>query len=123
MFNWLRELLEIRAEYQGLKKDIQHCESCETLKTQLSIANQEKKALLDRILEKPEPIPTPDDIELKPIYPRGVSWNTRRQMLETESREAAKLLRQKKEEGPDRITIEELEKELDIVEKERDHAI
>lgn len=106
MWNWLREWYEIREV---------RCKSCETLIKQLEIANYEKKQLLDRILEKPtiiEKSPTNEVI----IPPRNVPWNVRRQMMEAEDREKARLMR----EVAKPISTEDLEKELDIAATQRE---
>lgn len=91
------------------------CESCETLKVQLSIANAEKRQLLDSILEKPtpqieiehtrKPIQIPEDLKA-----RQMTWNVYRQMLEAEDREKAKILRKQAEDK----RVAELEKELGV---------
>lgn len=105
MFNWIRELLELRYEFKERKNK---CESCETLRLQLEISNHEKELLLARLLEKPSEPVIKQNEEPQVIRPRTVPWNTRRQMLETEDREKAKLLR----DAPKPIKTEELEKEL-----------
>lgn len=91
------------------------CNSCLTLERQLVLANEEKKVLLDRILEmmKPEVIdrsvPTP-----KPII-GGVNWRERQRMLEAEDREKLKITNAIKEENA------RLEKELGL-NKENENA-
>lgn len=110
MFNWLRELYEIR-------RDNKICTSCETLKMQLAIVNQEKKVLLDSVLSAPEKVVEQQEKEYKPILPRThTNWNVRRQMLEAEDRKKAQLVKQKVE----LVSTEDLEKELNVVEKERE---
>jgi hypothetical protein len=89
----------------------------------LSIANEEKKALLNRLLDKPEveEKPAADPRELRPInMSKYNNWNVRRQALEREDRERAKILEQnKKNIEPDtntrELTTEEIEKELGVV--------
>jgi hypothetical protein len=107
MFNWYREWLQIRREARV-------CDSCETLKHQLEVANFEKKQLLDRLLEKPvvEPAKEPTMV----TKPLGIPWHVRRQILEQEDREKAKLLR----EAPKPQSTEDLEKELDVATAERE---
>lgn len=86
MFNWIKEWYELKREFKV-------CESCETLKQQLAIANIEKSQLLTRLLEKPEPeVRTIQSEEPKIITPH-MPWAARRQMIEAEDRERAKLLR------------------------------
>jgi len=86
------------------------CESCETLKIQLEIANYDKKQMLDTILSFTRPVVTeaPVEREIEPIRPKTVPWSVRRRMVEAEDRESARLMKQKQAE------IEELEKELEI---------
>lgn len=112
MFNWLREYLDI-------KREARFCESCETLKTQLSIANEEKKDLLDRLLNpiRTETEQTVDTRELKPIQTRDVAWRVRRQMLEQEDRIKAGLVREAPK--PELVktdvkTAADIEKELGV---------
>ena len=109
MFNWLREWYQVQDE--SLR-----CKSCETLRQQLEIANYEKKVLLEKVLHKDE---TPQ-VELKPhevVKPRMIPWNVRRQMLEAEDRERAKLMREVP--APSAEDVKEFEKELNDAEKSR----
>jgi len=96
------------------KREALICNSCEILRHELEVVRLENKVLLDRILEKPVESKPIDINELKPIGPKNISWNVRRQMLEAEDREKAKLM--KSTEVP---TLEELEKELDVAESNR----
>ncbi len=115
MFTWIRELLEIRYEFKSRKAGLHKvCQSCETLKQQLEIANYEKRALLDRLLKEPEK----ETIKEKRVttIPRTVHWNIRRQMLEQEDREKAKLMR----EAPKPQATDDLEKELNIASANRE---
>lgn len=101
MFNWIREYLEIKKEFRA-------CESCETLKQQLAIANIEKDKLLNRLLEKPESeVPRKQDEEAKVIRPH-LPWAARRQMIEAEDREKARLQR----DAPKPTATEDLEEEV-----------
>lgn len=109
MFSWLEELYRIRRENRI-------CESCENLKQQLSLEREEKKILLDKLLKEPEPIIQEEPKEYKPILPRMIPWNTRKHMLEAESKKQAQLIKQNKE----KVSTEDFEKELNIVEKERE---
>jgi hypothetical protein len=89
LLRWYKEWIEIRATLTENEK----CDSCETLKAQLEIANYEKKQLLDRLLTKPEEPVQPARNETPMLVPRSVPWNMRRQMLEREDREKARLER------------------------------
>lgn len=119
MINWIHRLLNPHCKYCLEEKlDSLICKSCETLKQQLEIANFEKEKLLNRLLEKPIVEEAPVQNELKPIQPRTVPWHVRKQMLENESRESARLLRDKVEEikqSSEPLTVEEIEKELGVV--------
>ena len=91
------------------------CQSCETLKMQLSIANHEKLEMLNTILsfsKKPE-AETPAHVNLEDIKPKMMTWNVRRQMLEAEDKKTAQLLAEQKRKT---ITeqISELEEEVGL---------
>lgn len=120
MFRWYKELSEIRFESQErrakLYKEQHLCESCETLKHQLETSNYEKKLLMDRLLERPSvEVPSQPVTITKPM---NVPWNVRRQMLETEDRERARLIR----EAPKPVSTEDLEKELDLASATREET-
>jgi hypothetical protein len=109
MFNWFRELLEIRYEFRErnlkLVAESKVCESCEVLKMQLSLVQQEKEKLLNLIVDKHQPEPVQVIRETpEPIRPKHTPWAVKKQMLEQESRETARILAQKK--------IEELEQQI-----------
>lgn len=90
------------------------CQSCEVLKQQVEAANYQNNRLMDRLLEKPAPEVPRAPMEItKPV---NIPWNVRKQMLEAEDREKAKLMR----EAPKPIQTEDLEKELDIVSQTRE---
>src|SRR5262245_60112860 len=135
---WLHHLLEPHCPVCiAEREDNKVCQSCETLKTQLEIANYEKKQLLDSLLRPREP-----DMQValqipKEVFPRSIPWRVRQQMLEAEDRKTAEMLRAKEEESlklakdtprgesgglkvtiPDTPqTVDELEKELGIAEE------
>lgn len=125
ILNWYREWLEIRRE---IKQENRVCQSCETLKEQLNISNHEKAQLLSRLLEKPEPIPERTTAPPpQAVRPTAIPWKVRQQLLETEDRKKAQLL--KNAPKPDApvaevkvADIEELEKEMDIASAEREAA-
>ena len=110
MANWFHRFFNPHCQHCNIEVD---CLSCETLKQQLAIANREKEMLLERILEKPAPI-----VETNPVpvtIPKTIPWRVRQQMLESESKVKARLMK----EAPQPDSVEDLEKELDVVEKER----
>lgn len=126
LLNWYREYLNIKSEYKEKQKELDYCESCESLKLQLSLANEREKELLDRIIHPPEPKveeEKPPQI-LRPILPSRMSWNIKRQALESESRAAAKALRDNdairptltiKDNEPKKVlTVKDIEKELGV---------
>ena len=128
MFHWLRELLEIKYEFREKRTKLTHevvaeekiCQSCETLKQQLELANYREQQYLNKLLKDPEPDKTEAPIPVN--RPKMVPWNVRRQMLEREDREKARALRNapKPDSELDKKSTEELEKELDIASAERE---
>lgn len=119
----LRRLFELYKEYVEWKDEReankQVCESCETTKQQLAIANIEKDKLLARLLEKPEPIP--ERVPTEVTRPAIIPWRVRRQMLQDEDRQKAILMRKAKDEAnktpttevpTEKPTTDELEKEV-----------
>lgn len=96
-------------EKRNESKEDAVCESCETLKLQLEIANYEKDRLLNRLLEKPEVVESKAPQEMS--KPRMISWKVRQQMLEAEDRKRAQIMREAPKPQP---TTEELEKEFGV---------
>ncbi|MET0785354.1 MAG: hypothetical protein ABWY25_01440 [Paenisporosarcina sp.] len=89
MWQWLRELYEINAEFRENK---QHCKSCETLRLELDRCNREKSQLLSNLLApKPAEIQKPPPVISSPVRIR-TPWPVRQQMLEAEDRQKAKIL-------------------------------
>lgn len=114
MFAWLRELLEIRAEFRERNKI---CPSCETLKEIIATERFEKKQLLDKLtLEKP-PVMEEPPANMTPIQSRMIPWRVKRQLLEAEDRKKAELLRNAPK--PDAEVVD-LEQELGLAEKARE---
>lgn len=97
-----------------MNKSYEPCKSCQTLKEQLTIANIEKKQLLETILDFAKPVANErEEInirEIKPIKPKAIPWRIRQQALERESRIEA---RARAEYNKD---IEKLEEELGVKE-------
>jgi hypothetical protein len=93
MIDWLKQQFELYIERRQQAKE---CLSCNTLRDQLFIANNEKQKLLETIVEltHPKPEPTVAMQELKPIA-KTVPWHLKRQMLEAESRASAKIAKEK----------------------------
>jgi hypothetical protein len=88
------------------------CQSCETLKVQLAIANDEKRQLLNTILSSVTPIREPvTAINYEKLSPKATTWNVRKQMLEAEDRKAAQILAEQKKHAE---SIEKLEEEVGV---------
>lgn len=102
MFGWLEELLEIKYRFREKKLSINKvieqesviCDSCETLKMQLTIANQEKKILLEKLLEEPKKEEVQEYNGPQSLVPKGtnVNWKARKQLLEENDRAAARVI-------------------------------
>lgn len=91
MIEFIRELLNLRRE--------KRCESCEILKQQLALVQNERNKLLDKLLESPEKVEVEQpQIEYKDLKPKFIPWPVRQQILEKESAQRAKLMRDKTEE-------------------------
>lgn len=89
------------------------CPSCEILKQQVELFVYQNKQLLDRLINPVVPASAPEPFREVSV-PKNVSWNIKRQMLEAEDRERARLMR----EAP--IPTKDLEKELDIATAQRE---
>ncbi len=93
------------------------CESCESLKMENARLTDMVDKLLDRVLEKPV-VETTSASPMAISKPSHVPWNVRRQLLESEDRKKAQLMKdaptplQAKE--IDNNQIEQLEKELQV---------
>lgn len=97
-------------------RDERICTSCETLKLINAQLRLDNERLLNKLLE-PQIINEVKRNELnepETFKPRFIPWNVRKQMLETEDRERARLMR----EAP--IPTEDLEKELLNAEQTRE---
>jgi hypothetical protein len=130
MFKWLHRLWNPHcAECAQDKLDATLCISCETLRQQLEFSNREREKLLEALLEKsnPKPVAELPKEEFKPPS-KTIPWKVKKQMLESEDRELAKVLRNKEIElktiEPSvTVGVDDLEKELDEVSKDRENAI
>jgi len=149
MLLWLHRLLSPHCpDCQLAAMENKVCQSCETLKMQLSIANIEKKQLLESILSLTRPAevqPPSAQVNPKDAAPKMMTWNVRRQMLEAEDRKNAQVLAEQRKsaedakkafiaanplpsEAPSAIiedrtqSIEQLEKELGIDEEVKESA-
>ncbi len=123
IIEWYRQWKSAKAEFSS------GCETCGVLRHELEVVRLENHRLLDRILEKPSvEVPT-DTTDMKPInLGLTTSWRVKRQMLEAEDREKAKLLRDKESEmhsssGGMKADIAELEKEMDLATEKRESKV
>lgn len=118
LLNWYSQWLELRAQY----KEPKLCESCETLKQQVEHLRQDNDRLLTRVLtpvvvtERPEVIPD----NITPLRKGHIPWNVRKQSLEAEDRQKAKLQRDSPKPVAADTSTEELEQEVLNAEQERE---
>lgn len=93
------------------------CQSCETLKEQLAAANIEKNKLLDLILEKNKVVneEPAKEIDYQSVKPKYIPWNVRKELLEAEDRERARIQRDKlAPNSKEQKEIDKLEQEIGI---------
>jgi len=119
MANWFHRFLNPHCPDCKLdSQDKKVCQSCETLRMEIARLTSDNERLLNGLLDKSitskeEPkVP----IMLKP--PSNVPWTVRRQMLEREDRERARLIKDAPK--PEKVDVSDLERELNIVEEKRD---
>lgn len=104
MIKWLHELFnphcqhcaDERREQREILREQNACSSCETLASENARLVRENERLLE-ILLMPKEIPAVKPVEeLKPVKVGGgyIPIGVRRQMLENESRHAARLMRE-----------------------------
>lgn len=111
---WIHHLFNPHCpECASLAEEQKICQSCETLKMQLSIANIEKRQMLDSILSQARAGDT--EAEMKPVNyeelkPKIMTWNVRKNMLEAEDRKTAQILAERKKNE----SIDKLEKEVGL---------
>ena len=115
MFFWLHRLLQPHClECQQADLEAKVCQSCEILKMQLSLVNDEKRQLLNYLIalaKSPENLPVPAAIDYEKVKPKMMTWNVRRQMLEEEDRKSAQILAEQKKRQE---SIDKLEEEVGI---------
>ena len=124
LINWIREWKQMKREFAPVIPE-HHCENCDTLRIQVEQLRQDNKTLLDRLLEKPaerEPASPEIFTPIKTSASRHVPWSVRRQMLETEDREKAKLLKNapKPADAVSQEDVADLEREVGIAAAERE---
>lgn len=119
MANWFHRFLNPHCpdcKLDSLDKSI--CQSCETLKMEVARLTADNERLLNGILDKTT---EPKDSKVAPPMlklPTTMPWAVRRQILEREDREKARILKDAPQ--PDKVDVTDLEKELNIVRDERE---
>lgn len=112
-----------------LGKPYETCKSCETLKQQLAVVNEEKKELTRTLIEivKPKPAVLQQIEPSRPIsLPVVASFSRRRAILEQRDHEAARVLKESSFVArPDNVNdkiideaVDKLEAELNIKKEE-----
>ena len=98
-------------------KDFEVCQSCETLKSQLAIANEDRQRLTDTLLEILRPkVAEAAPVEINQLQQSSALFSRRRAALEAKDREEAKILRNSTVLGKSDDNIAKLEKELGVEE-------
>lgn len=111
--NWIHRLFNPHCEscYDELR-DSKVCNSCEVLKSTVTRLQFENERLLNNILIKPVEEARVSTENLRPIMPKHIPWTVKRQMLETEDRAKAVLLKTKTEELETSLGIKEEDKNV-----------
>ncbi len=100
-------------------RDFEVCQSCQTLKEQISFERSEKKELLDTLLRitNPKIVEAPVQF-LEPVATSSAIFSKRRAALEEKSRNEAQIKRNSTVLGKPDDKLAELETELGVAEKE-----
>lgn len=120
LLDWYEQYLDIKIRRAEKAKELQYCEACETLKLQLAVANDERKFLIEKLTSKDGVIPEAVHAENpRAVLPARISWNQRKDMLERESRETAKRLKENLDrfsigKSSEPLTAASIEKELGV---------
>jgi hypothetical protein len=116
MVKWIHRLLEPHCpDCKEEREENKICQSCETLRVQLEIANYEKKQLMDALLKPRQPEePTRLIVPPEQLAPRNIPWRVRQQMLEAEDRKQAQLNREAEEKAKRSAEASELKKAMDL---------
>lgn len=101
-------------------RDSRICKSCETLRSQLDLANHEKKQLLAVIENlnnpKTETTEVPDNVE--PLQPRQVPWRVEKARLEKADREEHQRIMRAEEMRAEELRQAKARESIDKLEKE-----
>lgn len=131
MISWFHKLFNPHCEHcaeearelREEKREAARCNSCDVLKMEVARLQIENKMLLDKLLKEPTIEPKIDTTELKPITPKHARlWSVQRQMLQSEDRATAKALAKNNSNNAEKISTEDLEKELDVVANARENS-
>jgi hypothetical protein len=121
MANWFHRFLNPHCSHCAEeRKEKAVCKSCEILQFENDRLHAENSRLLTELLknDNEQPLAVRDNQDIPKIpLPRRMPFTARRQMLEAEDRERAKILRQAPK--PETASVEDFAKELADVEKER----
>ena len=109
-------------------RDYEECKSCETLKQQLALVNEERERLTSTILNLVKPQVIPQQVtQTAPLVQSVSTFSRRRQELEKAERTKERIVKTspliakvedvKLSSGLDVNSVEELEKELGLEEK------
>lgn len=116
--NWFHRLFNPHCPHcKEMDDENKICNSCEHLKIMLEQSNIERKELLNKLLNKDNQSSPPvmnDEPKEPQLMKRNIPWNVRRQMLEKEDREKARLMRDAPKPIIVNTEIEALEKELGV---------
>jgi hypothetical protein len=109
MANWFHRFLNPHCPHCIQEQESNKiCVSCEILRTENARLQRDNEILLNRILERPEPVEERTEAPTPKILPtQRLPWKARAQALEAEDRERAKLLR-----NAPKADVNQLESEL-----------
>jgi hypothetical protein len=98
MFKFFHQLMNPHCDHCRLEREeSRHCNSCEVLKIQLDRLTDERDRLLNKLLksdDEPQVIKVNSDEVVKPRL-ASVPWPVKRAALEAESKETARILRER----------------------------
>lgn len=121
MFKFFHHLFNPHCPDCSLEKE---CRTCDTLRSLLESERFEKKELLKQLLDLTKPIVevTHESNIPQPLKPHFTPWRVKQAELEEADRVKARIMHDReKQVGPvvsEKKSVEELEKQLDIEEKE-----
>lgn len=118
--HWFHHLFNPHCEQCAVE---QKCESCETLRHQIDVMNEQNRQLTLALVEVSKPHIPVESAGVNPVevkLPRRTSWKVKQAELEQAARDRATALRSAaKPDKEDEVTVSSLEAELDAVTKMR----